>query len=253
MNRISVNTTTNISSKTTTTLIESAYKTSLKKKYLNKGHSFNSFQKKFENTYYKNLSFNSSDKKTENNEDINNDNESNNKNDNYSIRIHKRISRIPYNIKNDEILKLKFLNNNVKSQKFSKYSSDSIIDKLKKDIDFPNVNILSKRKKSIMSCKRFSYISSDNKNFKQKFIFLNNDNKYVSFGLYYDKDIIDKSKELNDELIENSIDIDNESDEESIINGIHVCFLDLQRAFSIIKENPECISYVKNKKVKFIS
>ena len=216
MKRISINTSTNISSKTTT-LIESEQKTSIKNQNKNIINSFNSFQKKLKkisNTSYK---YKSSEKKISHNEETSNDtdNESNiestnKKNNTFTIRRHKKISRIPYDIKNNEILKLKFINANMKSQKLPKSSSDSIVAKLKKDIEFQNVKILSKKKKSYLSYRRFSYISSDKKLFQQKCIFLNNENKYVTFGLYFDKDIIDKSNELNDELIENSYDIDNE-------------------------------------------
>ena len=257
MNRISINTSTYISSKTTT-LIESEQKTSLKNQNKNIIKSFNSFQKKLKKISNTSFKYKSSEKKISRKEETKDDTDSesniestNNKNNTFTIKRHKKISRVPYDIKNNEILKLKFMNANMKSQKLPKFSSDSIVAKLKKDIEFPNVKILSKKKKSYLNYRRFSYISSDKKLFQQKCIFLNDENKYVTFGLYFDKDIIEKSKELNDELIENSYDIDNESDEENIINGIHVCYHDLKCAFSKIKDNPECISYVKDKKVKF--
>lgn len=167
---------------------------------------------------------------------------------------HKKISRLPYNFKNNEILKVKFLNNNMKSQKLPKYSSDYIKDKLKKELDLPNVNIMGKKKKkNYLSCRKFSFIFSDKKKFQQKYIFLNNKNEYISFGLYYDKDIIDKNKESDDELIENSSDLDAESEEENKLAGINVCMLDLKYAFSKVNENTEYISYVKKNKAKILN
>lgn len=257
MQRTSIYTSTTISSKTTT-LIGTDQKSPLKK---NKKNSilFNSFQKRnstnnifydyFSSKKHKSKKNNISD--DEKYEEI--DSNQKDKNKNYSKIKHKKISRLPYNIKNNELLKLKFLNNNMKSQKLPKFSSDSIADKLKKDIDFPNVNIIKKNKKNFVSCRKFSFLSSDKKILKQKCIYLNNKNEYISFGLYYDKDIIDKSKELNEELIENSDDLDNESDEENIINGINICFYDLKYAIKKVNENNKCISYVKNNKAKLIN
>ena len=172
----------------------------------------------------------------------------------YSKEKHKKISRLPYNFKNNEMLKVKFLNNNMKSQKLPKYSSDYIKDKLKKDLVLPNVNIMTKkRKKNDFRCRKLSFILSSGKKFRQKYIFLNNKNEYISFGLFYDKDVIDKNKELDDELIENSSDLDVESEEENKLAGINVCMLDLKYAFLKVNENTEYISYVKKNKVKILN
>lgn len=262
MKRISIYTSTTVSSKSIS-LICSDQKALFKNKSKNKAKLLMSFKKrsiKTINNYF-------SDKKNNTeNEDISNEDEYNSssknnlnsiqkdKKDNYSKEKHKKISRLPYYLKNNEKLKLSYLNNNLKSQKLPKFSSDGIGDKLKKDIDFPNVSMISKKKKiNYLSCRKFSFISSDNKKFKQKYIFLNDKNEYVSFGLYYDKDIIDKNKELDEELIENSSDLDIESDEEAKINGISICMLDLSYAFQKVTENIESISYVKKNKVKIVN
>lgn len=80
---------------------------------------------------------------------------------------------------------------------------------------------------------------------------MSNDNKYISFGLYYDKDIIEKSEELNKELIESDNDMDCESDNENIISGINICLYDIQNAISELKKNSNSISYIKKNKTKF--
>ena len=266
MNRISIYTSTTVSSKTAS-LIGTDQKPLLNNKNQNKENIFKSFPKSNINNinnFYQEIF--SSKKNTIKKEDKSpeeqksgSDKENFNsiqkdKKYNFSIERHKKISKLPYNIKNNEKLKIKYLNNNMKSQKLPKYSSDYIGEKLKKDIDFPNVNIINKKnKKSYLSCRKFSFISSDKKKFRQKYIFLNENNEYFSFGLYYDKDIIDKSKELDDELIENSCDMDVESDEEAKINGCNVCLFDLKYAFSKLNENNQCISYVKKNKVKLVN
>ena len=264
MNRISIYTSTTVSSKTSS-LIGTDQKPLLINKNQNKEKYFKSFQKtninNINNYYQYNFSSkkNSKDNKSIEDEKSETDKENFNsiykdKNYNYSKEKHIKISKLPYNMKNNEKLKIKFLNNNMKSQKIPKFSSDFIGEKLKKDIDFPNVNIINKKnKKSYLSCRKFSFISSDKKKLRQKYIFLNENNDYISFGLYYDKDIIDKSKELDDELIENSFDMDIESDEETKITGFNVCLLDLKYAFSKLNENNQCISYVKKNKVKLIN
>lgn len=260
MNRISINTSTTVSSESTS-LLGTDQKALLKNKSENKEKLFRSFKKnnmKNINNYFSEKKYNTE------NEDITNEAEysgiskddlnsiSEDKKKYYSKKRHMKISRLPYNLKNNEKFKLSYLSNNLKSQKLPKFSSDGIEDKLKKEINFPNVSIISKKmKKNYLSCRKFSFISSDNKKFKQKYIFLNDKNEYVSFGLYYDKDIIDKSKELDEDLIENSSDLDVESDEEIKINGIEMCIVDLTYALHKVTENIENISYVKKKKVKF--
>ncbi len=90
------------------------------------------------------------------------------------------------------------------------------------------------------------------KKFKQRRIFSNNDNNLISFGLYYDKDIIDKSKELNKELIENDFDMDDDSDEEGIQSGIDTCLYDIKRAFEEIKKYKNSFAYINGKYKKLM-
>ena len=131
-----------------------------------------------------------------------------------------------------------------KKSKLPKYSSDGIGIKLKKDINFPNTKIFSKKSKK-------NFLLSSRKKFEQKKFFLSKQNKYVSFGLYYDKDIMEKSEELNLELIENDYDMDCESDDENIMSGIDMCLYDIQKAISEIKKNSKSISYIKKNKAEF--
>lgn len=268
MKKISIYTSTAISSKSTN-IIGTEQKSLLKNqenRYI-KAKLFHSFQKSYIKKEEPSLSdFFSSEKTSTFNENTSNYDEYSITTDKkminviqkdkkyYSKEKHKKLSRLPYNLKHNEILKLKYLNDNMKSQKLPKYSSDYIKDKLNKDIDFPNVNIISKKKKkNHLSCRKFSFISSDKKKFQQKYVFVNDKNEYISFGLYYDKDIIDKNKELDDELIENSSDLDVESDEENKMTGIKICMIDLKYALMKLNENIEYISYAKNNKVKIFN
>ena len=269
MNRNSINTNTSLSTKTITTNLETDIKTSLKKFNSIKNNYktpkiFNSFQKTYINfkDTFKNLNLqNSSDKSEitnskENSKSISSEsNTSSNQSSNklnklnksriHSIKKHKKISNLPYNLKNNEPLKLQYINQQMKNcSKLPKYSSDNIGIKLKKDINFPNVEIFSKKLKK-------NFIFSSQKKFAQKRIFLNDKNKYVSFGLYFDKDIIEKSAELNMELIENDNDMDCESDDENITTGINMCIYDIQEAIWEVKKNSNSISYIKKNKAKF--
>ena len=156
MQRESINTYTTVSSKTTT-LIESNQKSSLIKQN-QKGFIQNS-----------NICKNSEDiKKSEQGKaNLNNVNilqKDLNKNS-FSRKKHERISRVPYNLKNNEILKLKFVNQSIKSDKFPKFSSEG-----KKNMDFSNTDVLSKRfKKNYIGNKQLPYISSEQKKFQQNF------------------------------------------------------------------------------------
>ena len=241
MKRTSINTTTSLSTNTKTTNLETDTKTSLKKYNSIKNDyktpkKFNSYQKSyinFKDTF--NFSFQNNSNKSEisssieNSESISNEsetsyNQTSNKSKKlnikkiHSIKKHKKISNLPYNLKNNETLKLQYINNHMKKKsKLPKYSS-----------------LLSSRKK-----------------FEQKKLFLSKENKYVSFGLYYDKDIMEKSEELNLELIENDNDMDCESDDENIMSGIDMCLYDIQKAISEIKKNSKSISYIKKNKAEF--
>ena len=268
MKRTSINTTTSLSTNTKTTNLETDTKTSLKKYNSIKNDyktpkKFNSYQKSyinFKDTF--NFSFRNNSNKSEisssieNSESISNEsetsyNQTSNKSKKlnikkiHSIKKHKKISNLPYNLKNNETLKLQYINNHMKKKsKLPKYSSDGIGIKLKKDIYFPNTKIFSKKSKK-------NFLLSSRKKFEQKKLFLSKENKYVSFGLYYDKDIMEKSEELNLELIENDNDMDCESDDENIMSGIDMCLYDIQKAISEIKKNSKSISYIKKNKAEF--
>ena len=261
MKKISINSSTTVSSKSTK-IIRTEQKSSMNEqnKKDNKNILFRSFKKcniKNFNPYFYDFSYEKSsiyDEYTSNKDEYIMSKEKKDYKNFYSKEKHKKISRLPYNFKNNEMLKVKFLNNNMKSQKLPKYSSDYIKDKLKKDLVLPNVNIMTKkRKKNDFRCRKLSFILSSGKKFRQKYIFLNNKNEYISFGLFYDKDVIDKNKELDDELIENSSDLDVESEEENKLAGINVCMLDLKYAFLKVNENTEYISYVKKNKAKILN
>ena len=266
MKRISIDTTTSISTNTKTTNLEPNLTSSLKKR-----KSYFSSLKKINSNNIKSFSDFSSEQNIEKSSSeflsskeskISNDkSKSTIKNSlkkeasfKYNIIKHKKISNLPYNLKDNEDLKLQYINQNLKNTKFPKYYSDYIGLKLKKDINFPNMDIFSKKsKRNSFKNKRLSFLLSEQKIFNQKYIFLNSDNKYISFGLYYDKDIIDKNKELDDELIENSSDLDVESDEENKMTGIKICMIDLKYALMKLNENIEYISYAKNNKVKIFN
>lgn len=269
MNRTSINTNTSLSTNTKTTNLDTDIKTSLKKYNSIKNEYktpkvFNSYQKayiNFKDTFNNFPLQNNIDKSEitnsiENSQSISSEsetssNQSSNKSNTlnikkiHSIKKHKKISNLPYDLKNNETLKLQYINQHMKnSSKLPKYSSDGIGIKLKKDINFPNTEIFSKISKK-------NFLLSSRKKFEQKKFFLNKENKYVSFGLYYDKDIMEKSEELNIELIENDIDMDCESDDENITSGIDMCLYDIQKAISEIKNNSKSISYIKKNKAKF--
>lgn len=268
MNRTSINTTSSLSTNTKTINLETDIKTPILKK-LNSIKKNNYKTPKIfipvQNNYinfkdsFKNLTFKNDIDKSEKSSSIESSESKSCKSNNTSssaqsqlksislIKKHKKISNLPYNLINNEPLKLQYINQHMKNySKLPKYSSDCIGVKLKKDIIFPKVEIFSKKS-------RKNFLLSTRKKFAQRKIFLNNDNKYVSFGLYYDKDIIEKSEELSKELIENDSDMDCESDNENIITGINICLYDIQKAISEIKENSNSISYVKKKKLNFIS
>ena len=268
MKRTSINTTTSLSTNTKTTNLDTDTKTSLKKYNSIKNDyktpkTFNSYQKayiNFKDTFNNIFLQNNGDKSEisssiENSNSISSESEtSSNQSSNksnalnikkiHSIKRHKKISNLPYDLKNNETLKLQYINNHMKiCSKLPKYSSDGIGIKLKKEINFPNTKLFSKKSKK-------NFLLSSRKKFEQKKIFLNKENNYVSFGLYFDKDIIEKSEELNLELIENDNDMDCESDDGNIISGIDMCLYDIQKAFSEIKKNSKSISYIEKNKAK---
>ena len=264
MKRISIDTTTSISTNTKTTNLEPYLTSSLKKR-----KSYFSSLKKINSNNIKSFSDFSSEQNIEKSSSeflsskeskISNDkSKSTIKNSlkkeasfKYNIIKHKKISNLPYNLKDNEDLKLQYINQNLKNTKFPKYYSDYIGLKLKKDINFPNMDIFSKKsKRNSSKNKRLSFLLSEQKIFNQKYIFLNSDNKYISFGLYYDKDIIENSKELNKELIENDLDMDNESDDENISSGYNMCLYDLKKGFHEFEKNPKSLTYIKKNKIKY--
>ena len=264
MKRSSIGTTTTLSTNTKTTSLETDIKNSLKIDKLIQNQSqkiSNSYHKSFINLkdsfddFSSNNDFKSkrNSKGAEKDNSLSKDSNSEKKENSTkkslpiisSINRHKKISNLPYYLKNKENLKLKYINQCIKSTKFPKYSSDFRGLKLKKDLNFENMKIFSKKSK-------VNYILSDQKKFKQRRIFLNNDNNLISFGLYYDKDIIDKSKELNKELIENDFDMDDDSDEEGIQSGIDTCLYDIKRTFEEIKKYKNTFEYINGKYKKLM-
>ena len=265
MKRISIGTTTTLSTNTKTTNLGTVTKTSLKKENSPKNKTpkiLNSYPQKYDN--YNNL-FNefssindylsdeiSSSKESEYSlsgeyDSLSQENSLNKTisikkelQNNLNITKHKKISKIPYYLKNQENLKLKYINENIKRKNLPKYSSDFIGIKFKKGINFPNIKIFSKKSKQ-------NYILSEEKKLNGKKFFLNRDNQYISFGLYLDRDVIENSKELNKELIENDNDMDCDSDEGNIITGINNCLYDIKKAFFVIEKNKNAISFIKKK------
>ena len=270
MKRSSLDTTTSLSTNTKTTIFETMIKSPLKKDEFFKTKTtkiFNSFQK---NNTNGNILFNQ-DLSSENdiqNEEITNSlekeyslsEESNISNKDSSlneinstkkelsivsrINKHKNISKLPFYLKNKDVLKLKFINDNIKNKSLPEYSSDFIGLKLKKGINFPNIRIFSQKSKK-------DFILSEQKKLNRRCLYLNRDNKFISFGFYCDRDIIENSKELNKELIENDNDMDCDSDEDNIIAGINTCLFDIKKAIIEIKNNKNSISYIKKDKAIF--
>jgi len=249
MKRISIDTTTSISTNTKTTNLEPYLTSSLKKR-----KSYFSSLKKINSNNIKSFSDFSSEQNIEkSSSEFLSSKESKISNDKSKSTIKnslKKETSFKYNINED--LKLQYINQNLKNTKFPKYYSDYIGLKLKKDINFPNMDIFSKKsKRNSYKNKRLSFLLSEQKIFNQKYIFLNSDNKYISFGLYYDKDIIENSKELNKELIENDLDMDNESDDENISSGYNMCLYDLKKGFHEFEKNPKSLTYIKKNKIKY--
>ena len=262
MKRSSIGTTITLSTNTKTTNIETDIKTSLKRENIIKYKTpkiLNTFQKN-----YININFHGSFSNFSSNDDFQSSNSNSSKSNssskenslsdsisskkskkiNANINKHNKISQLPYYIKDKENWKLHYINEYIKSSKLPKYSSDFIGVKLKKEINFPNIKIFNKKVKT-------NLILSQQKKFKGKKIFLNKENKFISFGFYIDKDIIEKSKELNEELIENDTDMDCESDDDNIMSGINMCLYDIQRAILEVTKNSNSISYIKKNKTKF--
>ena len=261
MKRSSIGTTITLSTNTKTTNIETDIKTSLKRENIIKYKTpkiLNTFQKN-----YININFHGSFSNFSSNDDFQSSNSNSSKSNssskenslsdsisskkskkiNANINKHNKISQLPYYIKDKENWKLHYINEYIKSSKLPKYSSDFIGVKLKKEINFPNIKIFNKKVKT-------NLILSQQKKFKGKKIFLNKENKFISFGFYIDKDIIEKSKELNEELIENDTDMDCESDDDNIMSGINMCLYDIQRAILEVTKNSNSISYIKKNKTK---
>ena len=266
MKRSSIGTTTALSTNTKTTKFETSIKTSLKK---DKSLSFKNKTPKIYNSYHQSSSCGFPFNKDYQSEEISSENEyslsedsnsnssnkenSNNTNNNSqkkelpiisSINRHKKISDLPYYLKNNEDIKLQYINKYIKSKRLSKYSSDFIGMKLKKGINFPNIKIFSKKSKK-------NLVLSNQKKLNRKKIYLNRENKFVSFGLYFDRDIIEKSKELNKELIKADDDMDCDSDDENINSGINTCLYDIKKAIIEVEKNMNCISYIKKNKIIF--
>ena len=247
MKRNSIDTITSLSTNTKTTYLETYIKTSLKKNKSLKNKTlniFNSSEKDSHNDYSSSkdsISFSS-----------NAENSSNNSNSKMelskvsSINKHKKISKLPYYLKNKEDSKLNYINRYIKSKKLPKYSSDFLGIKLKQDINFPNLKIFSKKNKRNLDL-------SAQKKVNRKCFYLNRDNNYISFGLYLDRDIIDNNKELNKELIEAENDMDCDTDSENINSGINTCLYDIKNAISQVEKNINSISYIKKKKAYFFS
>ena len=245
MKRSSINTITSLSTNTKTTYLETYIKTSLTKNKSLKNKTpniFNTSKNNSQNDYSSSkdsISFSSNEENSLNNSKMELSKVS-------SINKHKKISKLPYYLKNKEDSKLKYINKYIKSKKLPKYSSDSLGIKLKQDINFPNIKIFSKKKKRNMDL-------SAQKKLNRKCVYLNRDNSYISFGLYFDRDIIDNSKELNKELIEADNDMDCDSDDENINSGINTCLFDIKNAILEVKKNINSIYYIKKNKAYFFS
>ena len=245
MKRSSINTIISLSTNTKTTYLETYIKTSLTKNKSLKNKTpniFNTSKKNSQNDYSlskDSISFSSDEENSLNNSKMELSKVS-------SINKHKKISKLPYYLKNKEDSKLKYINKYIKTKKLPKYSSDSLGIKLKNDINFPNLKIFSKKKKRNMDL-------SAQKKLNRKCFYLNRDNSYISFGLYFDRDIIDNSKELNKELIEADNDMDCDSDDENINSGINTCLFDIKNAILEVKKNINSIYYIKKNKTYFFS
>ena len=247
MKRSSINTKTSLSTNTKTTYLETYIKTSLKKNKSLKNKTlniFNSSEKDSHNDYSSSKDSISFSSNAENSSNYSNSKIELSKVS--SINKHKKISKLPYYLKNKEDLKLKYINKYIKSKKLPKYSSDSLGIKLKQDINFPNLKIFSKKKKRNMDL-------SAQKKLNRKCFYLNRDNSYFSFGLYFDRDIIDNSKELNKELIEADNDMDCDSDDENINSGINTCLFDIKNAIFEVKKSINSIYYIKKNNVYLFS
>ena len=269
MKRISIGTTTTLSTNTKTTNFETNIKTPLKldKSLRNKTPKllFNSFKKN--SSININFSFNKDNQTNDFSSSLENENEyslsekSNSNKENSidinnsskkeipivsSINKQKKISNLPYYLKNKENLKLNYINKYIKSKTLPEYSSDFIGMKLKKGITFPNINICNKKPIKNLDL-------SAQKKLDRKRLYLNRENKFISFGLYFDRDIIDKNKELNEELIENDNDMDCDSNDENIISGIDICLYDIKEAIYKVKKDINSISYTKKYKNLFFS
>ena len=273
MKRSSICTTTTLSTNTKTTNIQTNIKTSLKsdkslrnktpKLYnslkknsllnkssfinfsFNKDYQSNALSSSLENGSEYSLSEDSNSNKKENSININNSSKKEIPIIS-SINKHKKISNLPYYLKNKENSKLNYINKYIKSKRLPEYSSDFIGMKLKKGINFPNINIYNKKP-------RKNIVLSAQKKLDRKLFYLNRENKFISFGLYFDRDIIDKNNELNKELIKNDIDMDCDSDDENILWGKNICYDDIKIAISKVEKDINSISYIKKNKNLFFS
>ena len=79
--------------------------------------------------------------------------------------------------------------------------------------------------------------------FKQKFYFKEDNGRNI-FNLYFDYDIIEKSNELNDQLLENSFDMDQETDEKNLELGDNIFISDTKKGCELMQN---IISYIRHK------
>ena len=163
-----------------------------------------------------------------------------------SMRIHQKISRLPYSLKNEEIPKLIFINKKLRNKKFPKYASQPI-DKTYNQNDLNDNNFCYSPKKQTK--KIIHFLESEKNKFKRKFYFKEDEECNV-FNLYFDNDIIEKSDELKDQLIENSCDMDQESDEENLKFGDNMCECDIIKGCELMAEDPNIISYIRHNQVE---
>lgn len=169
--------------------------------------------------------------------------------ENYKMKLHKKISKLPYKFIDDETAKKIFIRSKIKPEKFPKFYSQKNIQDEKENL---NMNLEIKKDKKNRR-KKYGFLSSQQKFFREIINFEGKEDGYTNFDLFYDKDIIEKSKEFNEELIENKYDIDNSSDEDDIKKGHETCLNDLKLGFKILSQNPNLVSFFKKNQVNFFS
>ena len=166
-----------------------------------------------------------------------------------SIRIHRKISRIPYSLKDEEIPKLIFINRIIRNKKFPKYNSqpiDKTYNKNNLSDNYNNIDLSPKKQTKKIN----HFLESEKNKFIQKFYF-KRDEERTTFNLYFDTDIIEKSSELDDQLIENSFDMDQETDDEGLKISENICKTDIIKGCELMAEDPYKISYIRHNQVNF--